>query len=406
VKQWSKIPTPDKREIMKKLPWIKALSALGLTVLAQLSFADATPFKIGFITPMTGPFASTGAQMLAGAKLYMAQHGNKVDGREVELILKDDTGTPDVTKRLAQELAVNDKVDVFAGFGLTPLALATAPIATQAKIPMVDMLAATSSIINSTPYMVRVSMTLPQASVIIADWAPKNGIKKVVTLVSDYGPGIDAEESFKDRFLFNGGQVLESLRVPFKVNDFAPYLQRVRELSPEAVFIFVPSGVGTAVMKQFVERGLDKTGIRVIGTGDVVDDDILNGMGDATLGIVSAYPYSTVHPSEINKKFVQDFKKYNPKLRPNAVAVFGYDGMRVIYEALKATKGKGGGEALLAAMKGQIFESPRGQIYVDATTRDIVQSIYIRRVERSKADGELYNVEFQEIKDVKDPRKK
>jgi branched-chain amino acid transport system substrate-binding protein len=249
-------------------------------------------------------------------------------------------------------------------------------------------------------------MTLPQASVIIADWAPKNGIKKVVTLVSDYGPGIDAEESFKDRFLFNGGQVLESLRVPFKVNDFAPYLQRVRELSPEAVFIFVPSGVGTAVMKQFVERGLDKTGIRVIGTGDVVDDDILNGMGDATLGIVSAYPYSTVHPSEINKKFVQDFKKYNPKLRPNAVAVFGYDGMRVIYEALKATKGKGGGEALLAAMKGQIFESPRGQIYVDATTRDIVQSIYIRRVERSKSDGELYNVEFQEVKDVKDPRKK
>ena len=376
---------------MKKLPWIKALSALGLTLLSQLSIADATPFKIGFITPMTGPFASTGAQMLAGAKLYMAQHGNKVEGREVELILKDDTGTPDVTKRLAQELAVNDKVDVFAGFGLTPLALATAPIATQAKIPMVDMLAATSSIINSTPYMVRVSMTLPQASVIIADWAPKNGIKKVVTMVSDYGPGIDAEESFKDRFLFNGGQVLESLRVPFKVNDFAPYLQRVRELSPEAVFIFVPSGVGTAVMKQFVERGLDKTGIRVIGTGDVVDDDILNGMGDATLGIVSAYPYSTVHPSEINKKFVQDFKKYNPKLRPNAVAVFGYDGMRVIYEALKATKGKGGGDALLAAMKGQIFESPRGQIYVDATTRDIVQSIYIRRVERSKTDGELYN---------------
>ena len=391
---------------MKKLPWIKALSALGLTLLSQLSIADATPFKIGFITPMTGPFASTGAQMLAGAKLYMAQHGNKVEGREVELILKDDTGTPDVTKRLAQELAVNDKVDVFAGFGLTPLALATAPIATQAKIPMVDMLAATSSIINSTPYMVRVSMTLPQASVIIADWAPKNVIKKVVTMVSDYGPGIDAEESFKDRFLFNGGQVLESLRVPFKVNDFAPYLQRVRELSPEAVFIFVPSGVGTAVMKQFVERGLDKTGIRVIGTGDVVDDDILNGMGDATLGIVSAYPYSTVHPSEINKKFVQDFKKYNPKLRPNAVAVFGYDGMRVIYEALKATKGKGGGDALLAAMKGQIFESPRGQIYVDATTRDIVQSIYIRRVERSKTDGELYNVEFQEVKDVKDPRKK
>ena len=391
---------------MKKMQLIKSLCVLSLLGVMQWAQADGKPFKIGFIAPMTGPFASTGAQMLAGVKLYMAQHGNKIEGRELQLIVKDDGASPETTQRLAQELAVNDKVDVFAGFGLTPLALATAPVATQAKIPMVDMLAATSSIINSTPYMVRVSMTLPQVSVIMGDWAPKNNIKKVVTLVSDYGPGIDAEESFKDRFLLNGGQVLESLRVPLKNNDFAPFLQKVRELSPDAVFVFVPVGVGTAVMKQFTERGLDKAGIKMIGTGDVVDDDILNGMGDATLGIVSAYPYSTAHPSEMNKKFVQEFKKANPKMRPNAVAVFGYDGMHVIYNAIKKTKGVGNGDQLLAAMKGDIFESPRGQIFIDATTRDIVQSIYIRKAEKNtKGDGEIYNVEFAEIKDVKDPRK-
>ena len=391
---------------MKKMQLIKSLCVLSLLGVMQWAQADGKPFKIGFIAPMTGPFASTGAQMLAGVKLYMAQHGNKIEGRELQLIVKDDGASPETTKRLAQELAVNDKVDVFAGFGLTPLALATAPVATQAKIPMVDMLAATSSIINSTPYMVRVSMTLPQVSVIMGDWAPKNNIKKVVTLVSDYGPGIDAEESFKVRFLLNGGQVLESLRVPLKNNDFAPFLQKVRELSPDAVFVFVPVGVGTAVMKQFTERGLDKAGIKMIGTGDVVDDDILNGMGDATLGIVSAYPYSTAHPSEMNKKFVQEFKKANPKMRPNAVAVFGYDGMHVIYNAIKKTKGVGNGDQLLAAMKGDIFESPRGQIFIDATTRDIVQSIYIRKAEKNtKGDGEIYNVEFAEIKDVKDPRK-
>ena len=181
---------------MKKMQLIKSLCVLSLLGVMQWAQADGKPFKIGFIAPMTGPFASTGAQMLAGVKLYMAQHGNKIEGRELQLIVKDDGASPETTKRLAQELAVNDKVDVFAGFGLTPLALATAPVATQAKIPMVDMLAATSSIINSTPYMVRVSMTLPQVSVIMGDWAPKNNIKKVVTLVSDSGPGIDAEESF------------------------------------------------------------------------------------------------------------------------------------------------------------------------------------------------------------------
>jgi branched-chain amino acid transport system substrate-binding protein len=386
---------------MDKRSLVKAMMAAPLVFGLRRAGAQTAPFKIGFLCPMTGPFASTGRQMEAGVRLYMAQHGNTVAGRKVELIVKDDTGVPDITKRLAQELVVNDKVDVLAGFGLTPLALATGPVATQSKTPMVNMLAATSSVIDASPYMVRVSMTLPQITLGVADWAPKNGIKKVVTLVADYGPGLDAERTFKDRFLFNGGQVIETIRVPLRNPDFAPYLQKVRDLAPDALFVFVPSGVGTAVMNQFNERGLARAGIKLIGTGDVVDDDILNSMGDAALGIVTSYPYSTAHPSALNKKFVDEFRKANKNLRPNAVAVFGYDGMRVIYEALKKTNGKGAGDALLAAMKGQIFESPRGQIYIDANTRDIVQSVYIRKVERS--GGELYNIEFQEHKDVRDP---
>jgi branched-chain amino acid transport system substrate-binding protein len=386
---------------MDKRTLIKALAAVPLAAQPLLASAQQAPFKIGFLAPMTGPFASTGWQMEQGVRLYMAQHGNTIAGRKIELIVKDDTGTPDVTKRLAQEMVVNDKVDVLAGFGLTPLALATAPVATQSKTPMVNMLAATAAVIDASPYMVRVSMTLPQITLGIADWAAKNGIKKAVTLVSDYGPGLDAERTFRDRFAFNGGQTLESLRVPLRSPDFAPFLQKVRDLAPDALFVFVPSGVGTQVMNQFNERGLAKAGIKLIGTGDVVDDDILNNMGDAALGIVTSYPYSASHPSALNKKFVEEFKKTNKGRRPNIVAVLGYDGTRVIYEALRKTGGKGGGDALLAAMKGQIFESPRGQIYIDANTRDIIQSVYIRKVER--VNGELYNTEFEEHKDVKDP---
>jgi branched-chain amino acid transport system substrate-binding protein len=361
-------------------------------------------FKIGLILPMTGQSASTGKQIEAAARLFMAQNGDKVAGRKIELIVKDDGGVPDATKRMAQELVVNEKVGVLSGFGLTPLALATAPLATQSKTPMVVMAAATSTITEASPFIVRTSFTLPQCAVAMGDWAPKNGIKRVVTLVSDYGPGIDAERFFKERMQLNSAQVVESLRVPLRNPDFAPFLQKVRDLKPDALFVFVPSGAGAAVMKQFLERGMDKAGIKLIGTGDLTDDDQLNDMGDGALGVVTAHHYSAAHPSALNKKFVVAFKKANNGLRPNFMAVGGYDGMRVIYEALKNTKGgQGGGEALLAAMKGQIFESPRGQIYIDAQTRDVVHNIYLRKVE--KKDGQLYNVEFDVIKDMKDPGK-
>jgi len=372
------------------------LSAYAGSALAQ------EKFKIGLILPMTGPFASTGKQIEAAARLYMAQNGDTVGGKKVELIVKDDASAPDVTKRLAQELVVNEKVNVLAGFGLTPLALATAPIATQSKTPMVVMAAATSSITQASPYVVRTSFTLPQAAVAMADWAPNNGIKKVVTLVSDYGPGIDAEKFFKDRMLFNGAQVLETLRVPMRNPDFAPFLQKVRDLKPDALFVFVPSGAGSALMKQFAERGMDKAGIKLIGTGDITDDDILNSMGDVANGVVTSHHYSASHNSPLNKKFVAAFEKANAGLRPNFMAVGGYDGMRVIYEAAKATKA-GSGEALLQAMKGQLFESPRGPMFIDAQTRDVVHNIYIRKVE--KVGGQLYNQEFDTLKDVKDPGK-
>ncbi|MEO7114747.1 MAG: ABC transporter substrate-binding protein [Caldimonas sp.] len=385
-----------------------AVAGAALALCAAAPFAVAQsgkPFKIGFILPMTGQSASTGKQIDAAIKLWQAQNGTTVAGRKVEVILKDDGGAPDVTRRIAQEMVVNDKVDVLAGFGITPAAFAAAPIATQSKTPMVVTAAATSAITAQSPYIVRTSFTLPQVTVPIADWAAKNGVKRVVTFVADYGPGLDAEKFFKSQFTLDGGQIIGEVRTPLKSPDFAPFLQKVSDLKPDAVFVFLPSGQGAAFMKQFGERGLDKSGIRLIATGDVTDDDQLNDMGDVALGVVNSHHYSAAHPSATNKKFVAAFEAAN-KFRPNFMAVAGYDGMHLIYNALAATKGAGGGDALLAAMKGQIIDSPRGRILIDAQTRDIVQDVYIRKVERVPSMGnQLFNVEFDVQKAVKDPAK-
>ena len=387
----------------RRLALRSTLVTLAAVALAGSGHAQSNaPFKIGFILPMTGQSASTGKQIEAAIKLWQAQNGTTVAGRKVEVIVKDDGAVPDVTKRIAQEMVVNDKVDVLAGFGITPCAFATAPIATQSKTPMIVTAAATSAITERSPYIVRTSFTLPQATVPIADWAAKHGIRKVVTFVADYGPGVDAEKFFKSEFQLNGGQITGEIRTPLKSPDFAPFLQKVADLKPDAVFVFLPSGQGAAFMKQFGERGLDKSGIKLIATGDVTDDDQLNDMGDVALGVVNSHHYSAAHPSATNKKFVQAFEAAN-HFRPNFMAVAGYDGMHVIYNAIAATKGAGGGDALLAAMKGQLFESPRGQILIDAQTRDIVQDVYIRKVERQ--NGQLWNVEFDVRKAVKDPGK-
>ncbi len=379
---------------------------IGLAALAALAPAAvraAEPIKVGLVVPMTGPFSYMGRQIGAGVNLYLAQNGNTVAGRKVEVILKDDTGVPDISRRLSQELVVNDKVVALAGYGLTPQAFSSATIATQSKTPMVVMNAATSAVTERSPYIVRVSMTLPQVTLGVAEWAYKNKVNKVVTLVSDFGPGIDAEKAFAQVLTANGGQVPLSLRMPMVTQDFSPFLQRVLDARPEAVFVFLPAGSQAAVfMRQFAERGLGKAGIRLIGPGDVTDDDVLGDMGDAALGVITSHHYSAAHPSAMNRKFVEAFGKANKGMRPNFMAVGGYDGMRVIMEGLKASKGAGG-DALLNAMKGQIFESPRGQVLIDAQTRDIVQDVYIRKVER--VDGKLYNVEFDVQKFVRDPGK-
>ncbi|MBC7469649.1 MAG: ABC transporter substrate-binding protein [Ramlibacter sp.] len=374
-----------------------------LAALAPIAVHAADPIKIGLIVPMTGPFSYMGRQIGAGVSLYLAQNGNTVAGRKVEIILKDDAGSPDTSRRLAQELVVNDKVTALAGFGLTPQAFSTATIATQSKTPMVVMNAATSSVTEKSPFIVRTSMTLPQVTAGMAEWAYKNKVNTVVTLVSDFGPGLDAEKAFREIFTANGGQLLAALRMPMITPDFAPFLQRVMDARPEAVFVFLPAGSSAAVfMKQFAERGLAKAGIRLIGPGDIVDDDVLAEMGDSALGVISSHHYSAAHPSAMNRRFVDAFSKANNGMRPNFMAVGGYDGMRVLMEGHKTTRGAGG-EALVNAMKGQIFESPRGQVLIDAQTRDIVQDVYIRKVER--VGGKLYNVEFDVQRFVKDPGK-
>jgi branched-chain amino acid transport system substrate-binding protein len=374
-----------------------AAAALMLSTFAQ---AQET-VKVGLILPMTGPFASTGKQIAAASQLYMAQKGSVAGGKKIELILKDDGGVADVTKRIAQELIVNDNVIALAGFGLTPLALATAPLSAQAKVPMIVMAAATSIITERSPYIVRTSQVVPQIASPFGDWASKQGLKRITTLVTDFGPGHDVEKSFSDSFKAAGGTV-ENLRVPLQNPDFSPFLQKVADGKPDALLVFVPAGVGSQFMKQFVERGLDRSGIRLIATGDLTDDDILNNIGDVALGITTAHHYSAAHDSPENKAFVDAFKKANNGLRPNFMAIGGYDGMHALYEGLNKSKGAGG-DALLEGMKGLSWMSPRGPMSIDPETRDIIQNVYIRKVE--KVGGELFNIEFATIPNVKDPVK-
>jgi branched-chain amino acid transport system substrate-binding protein len=362
--------------------------------------------KVGVLVEMSGPFAPYGRQITNGMKAYMKAKGDKVAGKKIELVIKDTTGpAPDVAKRLAQELVTRDKVRLLAGFGLTPNAMAVAPVATEAKIPMIVMNAATSAITTKSPYVVRVSFTLPQVTAPIAEWAAKNKIKKVYTLVTDYGPGLDAEATFKKVFAANGGEVTGSVRVPIKNPEFAPFIQRIKDAKPEAVFIFTPAGeTAVAFMKAFAERGLDKAGIKLIATGDVTDDDVIDVMGDAALGVITTHHYSAAHKSPENDAFKKAYADVGGAgTRPNFMAVGGWDGMRLIYEIVQKTGGRVGADEAMAAAKGMDIQSPRGVITIDPGTRDVVQDVYVRKVQ--KVDGKYFNVEFDKLAKVKDPGK-
>jgi len=385
-----------RRRVLQGVALAATLGALHGAALA------ADPLKIGLILPMTGPFASTGKQIEAAARLYMAKNGDTVAGRKVELIVKDDTGlAPETTKRIAQEMVVQDKVSVLAGFGLTPLALAAAPVATEAKVPMVVMAAATAMIPTRSPYIVRTGFTLPQVTAPIAEWALKNKIKRVVTMVTDYGPGLDAEKTFQTVFKAGGGEIVEAIRTPLRNPDYAPFLQRAKDAKPDALFVFVPSGEGLAVMKQFDDRGLKQAGIRLIGTGDVTDDDLLESMGAPAVGVITSFHYSAAHDSPENKAYVDGMMKANNGMRPNFHSVGGYDGMHLIYEAVKKAGPNATGEQLVEAMKGMKWVSPRGPMSIDPTTRQPIQNVYMREVKM--VNGKPWNVEFDKVENVKDP---
>ncbi len=376
-----------------------------LMLCAGPAFAASDTIKIGLVLQLTGPFADSGKQMTNAIKTYMAQHGDTVAGKKIELVFKDTTGPlPAVAKRLCQELVVQDKVDFLAGFGLTPDALACAPIATEAKIPLIDMLAATSIITAKSPYIARTSHTLPQVSAPMAQWAYDNGFRKVYTLVADYGPGHDAEAAFQKAFKAKGGEIVGEVRVPLKTLEFAPYVQRIKDGQPQGLFVFLPTGqMGVSFMKSFQERGLAAAGVRLLATGDVLDDGAMDSMGDATLGMISSYHYSAAHDSPENAAFIAAYKKIDPNTRPNAHAIGAYDGMAAIYTVIRELNGNIDGDKAMAVLKGLKIASPRGPIYIDPETRDIVQNVYIRKAE--KIGDKIYNVEFETIKDVKDPGK-
>ena len=378
-----------------------AASAAG-GVLARPAVAQGAALKIGISMPMTGAgFNAVGRQLSASIKLYMQQHGDTVAGRKIQINVRDDGGVADNAHRIVQEMIVNDKVDI-VGVGITPTALAIAPIVTEAKKATLVMSSGASITTAKSPYFVRAGFLLSQQAWIMAEWAAKNGSKRVVTLVNDWAPGVEAETAFKTRFTQVNGQIIEAIRLPLANPDFAPFLQRISDVKPDTAFIYFPGTQAPIFAKQFAERGLAKSGIKIIGPGDLTTDDNLNDMGDQMLGIITAGPYSASHDSALNKTYVAAIEKAN-SFRPDFVSLGGYDGMHLVYEALKKTGGNADGDALLGAMKGMAWESPRGPISIDPETRDIVQNIYIRKVE--KLNGQLWNTEFATYPAVKDPMK-
>ncbi len=384
------------------------LAGFSLLVAATVSGAANAQdtVKIGVIAAFSGQFADTAAQIENGIKLYMKQKGDKVAGKKIEIIRKDTGGpNPDVAKRLAQELVVRDKVDILAGFTLTPEALGAADVATEAKKLMMDMNAATSVITEKSPYIVRSSLTLPQISVTAGNWlATKGGAKKAYTMVSDFGPGIDAETWFQKGFKDAGGEIVGSVRMPIANPDFSAFIQRAKDLNPEAIFLFVPGGAQPAAIgKAFAERQIDPKKVKIMSSGEPVDEQAIKAMGEIALDRLSAWHYDYNHKSKTNDEFVKAFNA-EFKRNPDFFSVGGYDGMHLIYEGLKKTGGKTDGDALVAAIKGMKWESPRGPAMIDPATRDIVQNVYIRRVQ--KVGNNIVNVDIDTIKDVKDPTHK
>ena len=382
--------------------WFLGIGGIAAALLISSAANAQNTVKVGVIMSYSGQFADLATQMDNGIKLYMKQKGDTVAGKKIEIIRKDTGGiAPDVASRLAQELITRDNVDILAGFTLSPNTIAVSKISEQAKKFMVIMNAATTVIITMSPYSVRTSVTLPSVASTAGSWAYKSGVRKAYTMVSDFAPGKDAEAAFQAAFKAAGGEIVGSVRTPVANPDFSAFVQRVKDVNPESIFIFVPAGAQPAALgKAFAERGIDPKKIKIIGTGEVTDESSLKGMGDAGIGIYSVWHYDYNDDNKLNKDFV---KAYNAEFKrnPDFGAVGGYDGMHAIYEALKKTGGKTDADALIKAAKGLKWESPRGPMQIDADTRDIVQTISIRQV-RKVGDG-LRNFVIDKVPNVKDP---
>lgn len=383
---------------------IAAAVALGLGVSWSMMAMAQETVKIGVLLPYSGPFADAANQLQAGIDLYIQKHGDEVAGKKIEIIRKDTGGpNPDVAQRLAQELVVRDQVDILAGFALTPEALGAAEIADQAKKLLVVMNAATSVITEQSPYIVRTSVTIPQLNYALGKWAfEEAGVKQAYTLVSDYGPGHDAESSFSRGFTEAGGTILGSDRTPVANPDFSAYVQRVKDANPEAVYIFVPGGAQPAAIgKALVDRGLAPPDVKIFAQGELTHPEALESMGDTARGIITTYHYTLERDDPLNNEFVAGYREANNGRAPDLFSIGGYDGMHLIYEVLKKTNGDASGDALVEAAKGMSWQSPRGPMSIDPETRDVIQTVYIREVQ--EVDGELQNVIIHEIPEVKDP---
>ncbi len=383
---------------------LAGIGALASGLLAANAGHAQDTVKIGVIMPYSGQFADPSTQTEYGIKLYLKQHGDKLGGKNVEIIRKDTGGiNPPVAKRLAQELVTRDNVDILAGFQLTPNALAAADVSAEAKKFMVVMNAATAIVTTKSPYMARVSFTIPQLNQTLATWAGQLGLKSAYIMVTDYGPGIDAEAAFQKGFKEASGDIIGSVRMAVQSPDFSAYVQRAKDLNPQGIFIMIPGGAQpVAFGKALAERGIDPRKIKILGQAEITDEHALASMGDIAVGIITAGHYDYSHHSRLNEAFVNaytaDFHR-----KPDFFSVGGYDGMHLIDAALQKSGGKTDGDSLISAAKGMSWESPRGPISIDPETRDIVQTVYIREVKL--VDGQLVNVEIAAIPNVRDPFK-
>jgi branched-chain amino acid transport system substrate-binding protein len=380
-----------------------AIPALALAPVGTPA-ADQPPLKIGVVISYTGPSAVSGQEWDDTVKLFQKQHGDTIAGRKIEFIKRDTGGpSPDVAKRLATELVTQDKVDMIVGIDYTPTAVGVGTVSTQAKKPVFIMNAATAGILKNAPYMVRFGYVTSQNDAPLGAWAAKNKIRSVYMLYADYAPGIDASAAFAKAFTAGGGKVIGEIKTPITTSEYSSYVQRIKDAKPDAVFIFVPLGpTSQQFMRAWSDAGMAKSGNKLLGDGSVTDETAIDGLGDTAIGMITSYPYSEAHPSKENQDFVKAFAQLNgTKVRPDLFAAFTWDLLTGMYRVIGQQGGKVDPDKTIELVRGMRFNGPRGPLTIDPSTRDPIQNIYIRRVE--KRNGKLWNVEFETIPMVKPP---